>query len=48
MKKFCTKCSTENGITSQLEEEFEGVLVCKINPKHKFKIDGSGFIKSAD
>jgi hypothetical protein len=39
----------EKGVSSQLvEDAASGLLVCKLNPDHKFKVDGSGFIKSAD
>ncbi len=49
MRYTCTKCSMENGVSSPLiEDAASGLLICKLNPSHKFKVDGSGFIKSAD
>ena len=49
MRYNCTKCSMERGVSSQLvEDAASGLLVCKLNPDHKFRIEGSGFIKSVD
>ena len=48
MMHFCTKCSTQDGVTSRLEEEAGGILVCKNNPKHRFKLDESGCIHSVE
>jgi len=48
MKHFCTKCSTQDGVTSMLEEGAGGILVCKANPKHRFKLDGYGSIRSIE
>jgi len=37
----------ENGVSSQLvEDEKSGLLMCRLNPDHKFKVDSTGFIKS--
>jgi len=48
MKYVCTKCSMEKGAYSQLSDDGSGILVCRLNPEHKFRIDESGFLKSAD
>ncbi|MCX6777753.1 MAG: hypothetical protein NT157_02610 [Candidatus Micrarchaeota archaeon] len=49
MNYCCTKCRMEKGVTSQLiKDEKSGLFVCKSNPDHKFRIDGSGFVKSVE
>ena len=45
---FCTKCSMERGVTSYLQPDGGGILVCRIDPKHRFKLDAAGFLVSAD
>ena len=48
MRYSCTRCSMEKGVSSQLEEDAaSGLLVCKLNPDHKFRVDETGFLKSA-
>jgi len=49
MRFNCTKCSMERGVSSQLvEDAASGLLVCKLDPSHKFRVDSSGFIKSVE
>jgi len=48
MKHYCTKCSTHDGVTSPLEKDAGGVYVCRINPKHRFREDDSGFLHSVE
>jgi len=43
----CPTCSMKSSITSPLlKNEKSGELVCKTNPQHRFKVDGSGFLKA--
>jgi len=42
----CPKCSIERDIYVMLEGDERGVLVCSLNPKHRFRINPSGFLES--
>jgi transcription elongation factor Elf1 len=45
-KYYCITCNAEKGMTVLLSEDSRsGELVCKLNPKHRFKMTKSGYLE---
>jgi len=46
-KYYCITCNSQEGMTvALLKDSKSGELVCKLNPKHKFKVTKSGFLET--
>lgn len=43
MSYACQQCRLEKGYTTWLKEE-NGILVCEVNPEHKYQVKKDGFL----